>query len=785
MPAQLASLDRETLQEPKTRIGSAWQAKQIVQWLVSDEDIRAERRAKMDGLLDGNQPWSRSTLKAKGMGDCPNFNLREAEGAMIAAKTPYYNLVFEVPRFAKIDLDLAELDPELNSEWGEIMSNRFHDVLEQWDGFDQITQLWQFQMCFYGLGPVFWPHPIDWRSDAITAGHVLVPIRTKANVDKLQLVVILHAFGTDKLMAYIKNESAAKKKGWDPTLVKKEIAKVDRSETAVSSGGHGSYAERFQSAYRAGDLFYAITQTEDVKVASLFVRSIGSGKVSHYIIGRDPEEDESETKFDNEKEEGYLFKDKDCYDSFAEVICPFFFDIGRDADWHSIKGLGPKIYDFCDVSNRMTMHMIRGAVIGSGIVLEAADANALQESQFALIGGSTVIAPGLKVAQTRIAESLNGAMGVKNLLGSILSSNTGNYRERIPPENQEPTYGQAKMNVQQQTALVGGDVTRVRNSLSRFYRETLRRLLSPKVSASTPGGKEALRFRELCEKDGMPKEALNFEHVLRVRANISIGYGSPQLQEMATEKLVSLTPAMDETSRNHAFRARVAAIPGVGQPGADLFFPSLKKQKMPEDHLWDAVMENNELRTMGGQVQVTSRQNHATHFKVHYADTMAHLQQMQQGKAQPHDVLIHLEEVGPHLKDHLDEMPRVDIAASLASGKHPQKESPEHKKMEKAWHQLAQVSDHLHKELERQNAKSAAEQQKNGNKQPQINPEHMTELLKLHGDMEIKRGNLEVKKGQLALKARKQQFDEHLADVGLAHEIRHSTRSLLLDSMRP
>src|SRR6202007_886831 len=111
---KLKSLDPETLEEPKTRIGSAAQANQFVQRLVNDDDERADRRAKMQGLLDGNQPWSHRTLIEKGQGHRTNFNLREAEGVLDAAKTPYYDLVFEVPRFVNITLDLDDVaGPEL------------------------------------------------------------------------------------------------------------------------------------------------------------------------------------------------------------------------------------------------------------------------------------------------------------------------------------------------------------------------------------------------------------------------------------------------------------------------------------------------------------------------------------------------------------------------------------------------------------------------------------------------------------------------------------------------
>src|SRR6185312_9471905 len=105
---------------------------------------------------------------------------------------------------------------------------------------------------------------------------------------------------------------------------------------------------------------------------SLFIKEFG-GKVSQYTLSDAPAGTEDATYDGNEEEVGYLYKKKGKFDSFSQVICPFFFDTGPDGTWHSVKGLGPKIYDFCDVSNRMACQMLDGAIIGSGLTLEAQD----------------------------------------------------------------------------------------------------------------------------------------------------------------------------------------------------------------------------------------------------------------------------------------------------------------------------------------------------------------------------------------------------------------------------
>lgn len=699
----------------------------------------------MQGLVDGNPPWQHSTLTELGQGHRANFNLREGEGALDAAKTPYYDLIFETPNFANIEFYLEGADPILNKEFGDIVTDEYHSTLDDWDGFDQNMQLHQYQMVFYGVGPMFWPHPLDWRSEAIKIGKALVPDETKANVDELEALVILHYYRADQLWNFIRHEKNAKMGRWNTELVEKAIVQAAHNDVRQVLGTEN--LDLIQRSQRCGDYFYAMNRSSRIYVASLFVREFNQ-KVSHYIITDSPL-DEDDVIADDEKEEGYLYKHRDKYESFSEIICPFFFDTGSDGTWHSIKGLGPKIYDFCDISNRMTCQMIDGAVIGSGVTLEAQDANSMSETQVALVGGATVVQPGYKVVQTRIAESLNGALSIKRDLQNTLQSNTGNYRQRVSGEDQEPTLGQAQLNAQQQAMLSKGAVNRYYNSLDRWHRETLRRLLNPQLRGSVPGAEQAEYFRECCAKRGIPEKLLVMDNIRKVKATRSVGYGSPQMRDLATDKLMQMIPLADELGRNNIVRAKAASLPGVGQANVDQFFPSIKKEGFPDDHKALATLENNALRQMGGQVEVTPQQNHLTHFDTHFSDATQHLQDPQ---GSPVDKLVHMEQAGPHMHKHLDEL----------AGDPTRKK--QHKEREQALQQLGKATDKL-----KQNVDEWLQSQQENAPAPQPDPEQMAALAKVHGQLGLQK---QKQDGQFALKAQAQAHKQMLADKKTAADIR-------------
>jgi hypothetical protein len=728
---RLASLDPETGEPPSSRIGNAGNARSMVQRLKQEDDTRMYRYTQIQGLMDGNPPWNSQKLIDIGQGHRANFNLRESEGIVEAAKTPYYDLVFEVPSYAQIELDNAGVESYLITQWGQIMSEEYTDTLSSWDGFDIQMQLHQWQMIVNGTGPIFWPHYLGWQSEATKARKVLVPMETKANVDELEMCVVLHSYRADELESFIKKggTDVPGKDGWYRPLCEKAI--IDSANREMRSTWGMENYDLYQRAIRTGDLFYGIHRSDRIYVASIFVKEFG-GKVSHYMITDAPVNQDQ--PYDSLGEEtGYLFKRRHKFDSFSNVICPFFFDSGPDGTWHSVKGLGPKIYDYCDISNRTFCQMLDGAVIGSGITLETQDSNSLEETQISLVGGASVIAPGYKVAQTRIAEALDGALAIRRELHGTLQANTGSYRQRTDEAKPEPTLGQAQLVFQQQGTLTKGATNRYYNNLDKWHRETLRRMLDPAQNASIPGGLEAMKFKARCLMRGIPMPMLDYRKVRRVISTRSLGYGSPQLRDVTTSQLVSLIPFMNEVGRNHALRARVASLPGVGMHSVDSFFPPIEKSGVPDAHAAMAVLENNALRTQGGRALVEPQQNHSTHFDVHMQDVMQHLQDQSPAPVK----LLHMEQAGPHMVQHLE----------LLKGDPTRKD--EVKQKQKQLDQVGKVSDQLHQQLTEAMG-AMASQQPNGQEGP---PD--PKMVKVLGD--------------LSLKGQKQQHDFGLKERKLAH----------------
>lgn len=730
------------------------------------ENSRSARRRKQQGIIDGNRPFSQKKLKETGQGDSANLNTREAEGMADAAKTPYYRLHFGLPRFLTITMRYGD-NVQRNAKLSECVSNRAHTMFDCWEEHDYNVQLRDWEMCVHGVGLPVWEDEVNPFWESRLTGEVLIPDRAKSNINKLEEAGILRDLSPVDLYGWIKNEKTAKAQGWFPDRVKEAIVKAAPKSARDKWGAN--WGEEYQASLRRGDVMWDASDSS-ISVAD-YLRKEFSGKITHCIIlddntPRKASSNKAKSILD-EDDEGLLFRKVGRFDSFKNVICPFFFDIGRTGHWHSVKGLGPKIFDFCEVSNRLVSWMLNGARNDASLIMQAKDGTSIQETQLVHINGAVVLPAGYDVQQNRVVNDMRGTMAARGEMLKIVQSNTGSYVQRSPNEEFEPTLGQAQLNFQQQGQLADAARDRHMKSEDRLYTEMVRRAFKLGKRLYARKGDEAFAensdagmnwyekltydFFAGCVVDGCPEAALDFKSVVMVKATRGIGNGSPVSMAMALDKMMPIIPMMPEAGRRHM--QRLYSDFYVGQNNADMIFPPFEDGDVPDSNTWAAQMENCELaRQMLFPITPTDDQDHVIHFQIHYKLGTFVLQSWQGGQIEPAMALMVLHNVGPHLKSHLD----------LIAGD-PSREA-QYKQMLQAWDMLSKYADKLQQEVEEA---AKAEQPA-----PQPDPAMVAAIMKVQGELKLKETKMI---GDLQLKAQKQTATLRMKDVQTAHSMRTQT----------
>lgn len=731
----LVSLDPVTLEPPESRIGTIAGVRSRISELKAGDRERGKRRATVQSLIDGNAPYLENEMIEAGRADDANINFRQAEGRVAAATTPYYELAFGVPRAADIELYFGDND-QRNFEWSESLSDRYSELLWGWPGYKINLQTSNYQMTVHGRGPIIRDTKRGWHFKARKDESILVADDAMCDLKLLEEMAIPGHFEPVELFKKIDRDQEFIK-NWNIDMAKRAI--INAAPEALKST-YGDVWSSYQASLRRGDVSWN-NKASRIFYTDYLVKEF-TGKISHCIVLDDASTNKGQ-------EDDFVFKKMARFDAFSEIINPFFFDVGPDGLWYSVKGLGPKIFDECDLENRFYCTMINGAMASCGIPLQAQNATAMQKIQqtpLVRASGITFIPPDWTVQQIQMRGALNDSMAVVQQLHNLTSVNTGQYRQRAGEQNQEPTLGQAQMNAAEGASLSRGAYDRWYHYADDMHLENIRRILDPNLTETDSGGKEAKEMlRKLVEEDGVPKEALVFKNICSVKAVRNVGYGSPQMQQVVSQKLMALLGTMDEEGRQNALRSNGASL--VGQSHVGRFWKKFEDLGIPNDQEAWATFENNILRQPDAQLAVTPAQNAPLHFTVHSKDAMAHLQQMQQGQADPKAVLVHLDNVGPHLHLHLQAMEGD-----------PTREA-QYQQMQKAWVMLAKMTD----QLKAQVANAQPDQQ-----QPQVDPQHLQDLMKIMTDAKTKHEKMQLDE---ARKDKKLQGDIQRKDLQTSSDI--------------
>lgn len=682
MSQPLETLDPDTIAPPKSRIGTPSDCCGYVQRLIQQDTIRATHRVKIKGMIDGNAPWSKTDLRAKGQASNTNLNFRQGESIINQYKTPYYDLLAEVPLLADIKTNFGTVTEK--GDWSQIISEEFDRMVKKWRRWDYVVQFHQFQMLVFGIGPVYYHDAVDWRPDCAKYSDVLVEDGSASEVTEIEGICILKDYIPTKLYAYIHDKAAAEARGWDVSEVEWGII---QSKFPGSTPNDQRAIEWYQQKFKNADMFNgegAAVRTGHVLVSEF--SDTDRGRVSHHIV----RSDQSRTKF--------MFKDDDAFQSMEEVMVPFFYDIG-DGTWHSIRGLGYAIYPYVEVFNRLRCKEVDGAMIAASVMLKSTDSNAVQKNQLLKIQNLGILPPGIDIATMNIGQGLDATVTVRRDMEMGLNQNIGLLQRAPGQPNPRKGQKQAILEMQQAAQLGKGNINRYYSSLDWLFETMFRR--AAKSTASQPGGKEAKEFINRCVQRGVPMQAL--KDIDTVKAYRSVGAGSAVNALMVTETLVEYMDRVpNDDGKDEIMRAFISRL-----AGNDMMYRVMgpKQPDRTKQDDWEAQQENNDLRE-GGKCMVADGQSNVLHLESHLGDMEQHVQEVDQDAQQNggmdsdmlHQLSIHLDAGGIHAHEHLDAIKRDESRAA------------QYKELYKRFELLSRVQDKVKNNLKEMQKAMAAQQ---------------------------------------------------------------------------
>jgi hypothetical protein len=568
---------------------AAWQA----------DRANAYNRARVQEMLDGFPPYDQAELDNLGQSQRTNMNLLEGQSIIESALAPYNDLTSSVDYIAQIETN--EGDPQVRTEWNQIMSEEFDRLLRNWHRFEFNNQALAREFVVHGLGVLYFEDDFDWRWKICGLSDFILPRNTPANEEDIDYAIARRRYTTTQLYKFIKDPEFAEKNGWNIDETKKAIYWATSSRNSAPTSWEWEELER---EMKQNDVYYGRVRAKEIWVLHFWVREF-DGTVSHFMT------------LENGLNQEFLFKRIGRFPSIKNCLHIFTYGIGNGY-YHSIRGLGYKIFPQIQVSNQLRCAIIDATFFSAGPVIQPEDSTAVDELSFSYMGPFTLVPPNIKFVDLKHQNISDNILPIVRDLSAQIESNTGTYQARQPsPEvvkgQKEKTRFEVQAQLQKESTLSTSAMNLFYIPWDRALAETFRRATSPQLTQLDPGGKEAFEFRTRCINRGVPMRAL--QNIKRVRAVRAIGYGSASARLLALDQIGQYAPQFDEIGRRNAVRDRVAAYVGYAQ--ADRYVPAIAQAgRQPQDQK-DAELENG-LLMLGQPVPVNPSDVARVHVTVHF-----------------------------------------------------------------------------------------------------------------------------------------------------------------------
>lgn len=736
----LTNLSEPDGRVPSSRISDPAQARAMVNKVILDGEKRAKVNALVKGLVDGNPPYSQASLDKDGQKYRANFNTGEGLSFLTVSLTAFYDLFSETPTYATV---VGESKDGRGSEYSSIVTEEFDWLQRTDDSMDFGVQLSNHDMVLFGSGPHTWDGVDDWKSRPVRHTDFFLPNHTSSNLEDFEWCALRYTLTPSQLYRYIRNEEAAAEAGWDVPSVRSAIMSAGRG--AVGFADPDQWVHH-QQRLRNNDLAYT-SQSEVVKVARVLYREFPDedsekGKISECWIVLD----KATTAHD--EGDSFLFRRLRRYDSWKNVLCPFFYDKG-DGTAHSVKGLGVRMYKLLVTKMRLANALTDAAFARSALMFKTPSARDAEAASIVNFGPYVYIPDNVELVPVNAGGVLDAPMAMERELGNTLTANLAQFRQRMDkPEGNPRTATEVQNQVQQQSVLGKTQISRYYEQLDAWYAERFRRAVELNVEG-LPSGKDVAEFKRRLSSRGVPPAFLK---TCTVKATRTVGQGSTFLRSQVLDSmLMTVGGSLPEAGRKNLIRDDIAAK--AGQHMVERYYPMVGDMTPTEQEQRAEAMQENAMFKLGAPVMITDLQDDYIHAFTHLEGAVQALNSVQQG-ADPADALFYIDNNASHMVLHMQRLSDDSVRKQ------------EFEVLQKQFLELSRAADQL-----RAFAKESLQQSQQ--QQPSLSAEDQIKLQKAELDGRIK----QAKASQL-LRQKEEKFeqDKVINDAKAAADIARKSR---------
>lgn len=542
-----------------------------VQHMVEASAPRARNRARINQLFNGDPPYTDDEADQNSI--FTNVNFLEGTEIMHKARGQFTNAFLKPGKFFTVKLDTGPL--WRRGEWGQIITTHINRMMKRSPKYFQSLQNQFAGVVLHGVGPVMWFRDRDWCPKAYGIDDVFIPSGTYRDMSNLNYFAIYTTYTMAELLKATTGNNVDR--GWNKPLVRACLKWLTEQtgKTGISNLETYQHPEKLEEDFKANAGFWGSDATpvlrcydfywyEDSGESTGWRRMTLLDQQSQQLSGT---ESNGQIKlFDGGsrsygKEVSQIFQ---CQFADGAVVAPFRY--------HSVRSLGFLLYAVCHLQNRLRckftdavfesmLWYFRGVTTG--------DEEKLQKVDLHHLG---MIPEGLQWVPQNERHTVDPDMiGMALTLNrQLMSEHSSHYVQDVEKANQgnEQTATEVMAKVNNANAMIGSMLAEAYTYENYKQIEIARRFCSIKHP-------DAVRFRQLCMKDGVPPEVFSMPDAWDITTERTLGTGNKTLEIAQADRLMSIkdTAEVSPDSRRKIVRLFVSANTDDPNLASDLVPP--------------------------------------------------------------------------------------------------------------------------------------------------------------------------------------------------------------------
>lgn len=573
---------------------------------------RAANRAKIDGLFDGNPPFTEAEREESGIKT--NVNFLEPTKIAHDARRQYSNAFLTPGNFFNVSLDYGPAHKR--KEWSNIITTQINRQMKLDPRYRECLRNTFAQLVLHGIGPATWDGKEKWCPTMVWIADLLIPSRTLLTMENLTKFAIKRRYTAEELWKLTHGPKVDK--GWNMGVVNQCIEWARKQTAPLARTPPIETPEQLEQDFKENSGWYSsdIVPTIDCWDFYFFDETGNDLGWKRRII--------LDTNFDSltvETKNVLSGRGQFLYDSgnrnyarkLSEIIHFQFADGSSVAPfrYHTVRSLGFLLYSICQLQNRLRCKF--NDAVWESLMQYYRISNPDDAERTLKL---TLLDKGI-IPNDVTMVGRNERWGVEmNLVGTAIQmnrqtmeDNSGSYTQDFDfaKDQVEKTATQVTAEVTASSALVTSMLQEAYGYQEFQYREISRRFCITK--SKDPAVRD---FRLACIKQGVPIDALNVDH-WNVTAERIIGGGNKQMELAQVNMLMSQFPRFGPEAQRSILRD--FAFAATSDPARTNELVPFEQEKVsPAKH--DAQLATGTLM-LGLPVDIRPTMNH-----IEYAETL-------------------------------------------------------------------------------------------------------------------------------------------------------------------